>query len=260
MKIYDQHVHTFLSSDSHEQFEKYLQKAQELQFTHFVSTEHLDLSCIALGEDDLPDLALQKEICQTLQENSSLEILRGIELGYKFSRLKDIEHIVNSQNFDVIIMSIHEDEYAQCASSEFLANKSPDEAYSAYLDLYLHMLNHCSCYDIVGHIDFLLRYMPPAHIEKHKAKLCKLFQLVIAKDKCLEYNTRFLYRHNDGEILNYLFSLYFACGGTKVCLGSDAHSIHDYAASFNVAIQMLKNIGFSHISTFQKRRETLIPL
>ncbi len=260
MKIYDQHVHTFLSSDSGEKFENYLQKAQELGLSHFVSTEHLDLSCIALGKDDMPDLALQKSICQELQQKYPIQILRGIELGYKFSRLKDIEYIVETQGFDVIIMSVHEDEYAECASSAFLDDKSPDEAYAAYLDLYIHMLNHCSCYDIVGHIDFLLRYMPPANLEKHKEKLCMLFQLVISKDKCLEYNTRFLYRHHESHGLKYLFSLYFACGGRKVSLGSDAHTAQDYLASFAEAEQMLKSIGFSHISTFQKRKETRISL
>ncbi len=260
MKIYDQHLHTFLSSDSEEKFENYLQKAQEFGLTHFVSTEHLDLSCIALGKDDLPDLALQKSICQNLQRKYPIQILRGIELGYKFSRLKDIEHIVATQDFDVIIMSVHEDEYAECASPAFLHDKSPDEAYAAYLKLYIHMLNHCSCYDIVGHIDFLLRYMAPVCLEKHKNKLCELFQLVIHKGKCLEFNTRFLYRHNESHGLNYLFSLYFACGGKKVSLGSDAHTTQDYLASFTEAAQMLRDIGFSHISTFQKRKETPISL
>ncbi len=260
MKIYDQHLHTFLSSDSEETFENYLQKAQEFGVSHFVSTEHLDLSCIALGKDDLPDLALQKSICQSLQEKYSIQILRGIELGYKFSRLQDIEHIVNTHDFDVIIMSVHEDEFAECASSAFLHNKSPDEAYAAYLDLYIHMLNNCSCYDIVGHIDFLLRYMMPVNLEKHKAKLCVLFQLIIQKNTCLEFNTRFLYGHNKSHSLTYLFSLYFACGGKKVSLGSDAHTAQNYLASFTEATQLLKDIGFSSISTFQKRKEHRILL
>ncbi len=258
--IYDQHVHTFLSSDSEESFENYLQKALELKLSHFVSTEHLDLSCIGLGKDDMPDLALQKSICQTLQQKYPIQILRGIELGYKFSRLKDIEHLVNTHDFDVIIMSVHEDERAECASSAFLQHRSSDEAYAAYLDIYIHMLTHCSCYDIVGHIDFLLRYMKPVCLEKHKDKLCRLFQLIIAQNKCLEYNTRFLYRHNESHNLEYLFSLYYECGGQKVCLGSDAHNVEDYLASFSEALQMLKYIGFSHICTYQKRKETLIPI
>ncbi len=258
--IYDQHVHTFLSSDSKETFENYLLKAQELNCTHFVSTEHLDLSCISLGKDDMPDLALQKSICQTLQQKYPIHILRGIELGYKFSRLKDIEHIVNTQDFDVIIMSVHEDEHVDCVSPAFLEHRSPDEAYSAYLDIYIHMLKHCSCFDIVGHIDFLLRYMEPVCLEKHQSKLCTLFQLIIEQDKCLEYNTRFLYRHSNSHILKYLFSLYYRCGGKKVSLGSDAHNTHDYLASFDEARHMLKGIGYGYACTYQKRKETYIPL
>ncbi len=260
MKIYDQHLHTFLSSDSKESFENYLQKTLELGLTHFVSTEHLDFSCISLGKDDMPDLELQKRLCDQLQQKYPLHILRGIELGYKFSRLKDIEHVVANYDFDVIIMSVHEAEDANCACGTFLYDKTPDEAYAAYLDIYLHMMEHCSCYDIVGHIDFLLRYMPPVTIEKHETQLRKLYARCIEKSKCLEFNTRFLYRHEDKHYLTYLFSLYYECGGRKVCLGSDAHTVHDYLGAFDEARQLLKTVGFTHISTFQKRQETLIAL
>ncbi len=260
MKIYDQHVHTFLSSDSQESFEKYVQRAQELGLSHFVTTEHLDLSCVFLGMDDMPDLALQRQTIQEMQSKYDMQILKGIELGYKFSRLQDIENIVDKENFDVIIMSVHESEDENLARGNSTHSKSSDAAYAAYLDLYIHMLENCSCYDIVGHIDFLLRYIDPVVIEKHKEKLCTVLTLVMEKEKALEFNTKNIYQVNNSGYLNYIFSLYYKLGGRKISLGSDAHTVNNYMRAFEQSIDMLKNIGFTHACTFQKREETKLPL
>ncbi len=256
MKIYDQHLHTFLSSDAHESFESYLQLAEEQGMTHFVSTEHLDLSCLSLGMDDVYDMAAQEAILVQLQNKYSLKLLKGVELGYKFSRIKDIEHIVAQGNFDVVIMSVHESEESECTGPLFLQDRSANMVYEAYLDLYIDMLRNVDCYDIVGHIDYLLRYIPRVDIAQHEEKLRYLLKLIIEKDKCLEYNTRFLYFLHDSTYLECIFTLYHELGGRKVSLGSDAHTKQRYCASFEEALEMLKRIGFTHITTFQKRKES----
>ncbi len=260
MKLYDQHVHTFLSSDSNEAFERYVKLAQKKGLTHFVSTEHLDLSCRSLGRDDVYDMAKQNALIRDLQNKYTVKILKGVELGYKFSRLQDIENIVRTENFDVVIMSVHENEEADCTSSLFSRKNDADTTYSAYLDLYLHMLQHTGSFDIVGHVDFLLRYIGTVHIETHKEKLLNIFHMLIAKEKCLEYNTRFLYAYEDSFYLEYIFRLYYSCGGRKVSLGSDAHATKDFMGAFDVALDLLKDIGFTAITTYQKRKARQIPI
>ncbi len=254
MKLYDQHIHTFLSSDSSESFENYLNLAHKLGHTHFVTTEHLDLSCLSLGYDDLPDLRAQDNIIKTIKKYP-IHILKGVELGYKRSRLADIKEIVERENFDVVIMSVHESHEAECVSAEFLKDLSSDEAYSAYLDIYHEILNTCDFYDIVGHLDFLLRYIDKVALKNHEKQLSNLLRQIIEQNKCLEFNTRFLYRQNDGTYLQYIFELYFALGGRKISLGSDAHSALDFMGGFGKAIEMLKSIGFNYLTFFQERQE-----
>ncbi len=260
MKIYDQHVHTLLSSDSEEAMESYLHLALEKGVTHFVSTEHVDLSPHYQPTDDIPDFIQLERLLHMLQKQYPLQLLKGIELGYKRSRLPDFQRIIGKENFDMIIMSVHESEQARCVSDPFLRSKTPDEAYEAYIDLYLEMLTTFHDYDIVGHIDFLLRYIGTVTIEKHEKKLRALLQLVIAQGKSLEFNTRFLYQQNNSAYLTYLFSLYYACGGRKVSLGSDAHTAQVFMGAFDEAQELLKSLGFTHISVFQKRKELLLPL
>ncbi len=260
MKLYDQHLHTFISSDSQERFENYIKVAESLGHTHFVTTEHLDLSCHSFGGDDMPDLVAFQNCLDNLQEKTSLQILKGIEIGYKHSRIHDIEAILQKENFDVIIMSVHESETASCLDPVFLGEFTPAQAYDAYLDIYLHMLENIHNYDIVGHVDFLLRYMDKTPIENHEEKLTALCQKIIAQDKCLEFNTRFLYRHDDSSALRYIFALYYACGGRKISLGSDAHMVRDYLGAFDDALTIVKDLGFTHVSTFQKRQENRIKI
>ncbi len=255
MKIYDQHVHSSLSVDSEESFENYLLRAQSLGLTHFVTTEHVDLSCAFLGKDVLVDFALQEQRIAHAQKSCAIQILKGVELGYKFSRIKDMENLVREHDFDVVLMSVHEDANADCTTQDFLKNKSPSQAYDAYLDIYIQMLHHCSCYDIVGHIDYLLRYIEAVSPLDHKDKLTTLLKLVIEQEKSLEYNTRFLYALKDDRYLRYIFQLYYALGGRKVSLGSDAHKAPVFFGGFHEALSMLKDIGFTHICTYQKRQE-----
>ncbi len=260
MKLYDQHLHSCLSSDSSEGIEKYLAKAQQLGLTHFVTTEHMDLSCLLMGTDDIPDFDKQEKLLKKYRKQYDMQILKGVEVGYKYSRLHDIERIVETRQFDVVIMSVHESEDAPCTEPGFLKNLSTDEAYSAYLDIYIHMLMHCDCFDIVGHIDFLLRYIGKVSIKKHEEKLKTLFSLIIAKNKSLEFNTRFLYQQRNNNYLIALFTLYYACGGRKLSLGSDAHTAHVFLGGFDEAISIIKEIGFTHITTFQQRQETALIL
>ncbi len=260
MNIYDQHLHSFLSCDSTENFEEYLKIAQRQGAKYFISTEHLDLSSLYLGKDDIFDLEMQEKLRETLQKKYSVKILKGVEMGYKFSRIKEMEAIVNNNNFDLVILSVHETETVECALADFHGKLSPHMAYENYLELYIDMLENCDFFDVVGHIDFLLRFIDRINIEENKNTLTKLLKLVISKDKCLEFNTKFIYQQKDSSYLEYIFSLYFSLGGRKVSLGSDAHSIEYYRASFNEAIEILKKIGFTHISHFQKRKEIAIEI
>ncbi len=258
MKIYDQHLHSYLSYDCSQALEPYLQKAIEKGCTHFVSTEHCDLSCCYMKRDIMPDFQKQESILTQLGEVYGLNMLKGVEMGYKFSRIKDMDEIAKREDFDVVLMSVHENEIADCTSEKFLRKKTADDAYNAYLDLYVNMLTHCTNYDIVGHIDYLLRYIPKVDLNKHEKKLTELLNLVIEKEKTLEFNTRFLYQYKDSSYLSFIFSLYYSLGGRNVSLGSDCHTSDVFMARFDEATDILKNIGFTEICTFQKRKENRI--
>lgn len=60
MQYYDQHLHTFLSFDSEEQFENYLAYQPEI----FVATDHLDIkNPCSQYQDDIPDY---EKLCKNI--------------------------------------------------------------------------------------------------------------------------------------------------------------------------------------------------
>ncbi len=260
MKLYDQHVHSFLSSDTDEPIENYLKQAQKLKLTHFVTTEHLDLNSLYINKDDIFDIEKQKRLAEKFSKQYSIEFLTGVELGFKHSCLKESEAIIEKNNFDVVIMSVHETESNVFTDSALLSLLTPDEAYSMYLEHCLALVEKSSSYDILGHIDFLLRYIPPVRIEKHKAELMQIFNILIKKNKCLEFNTRFLSNNKDSHYLEYIFSLYYAYGGRKVSLGSDAHTAYTLYGAFDWAVEILKEIGFDSLCAYIKRKECIISI
>ena len=78
MNYYDQHLHTFLSFDSEEQFENYLVNQPEF----FVATDHFDLENAGTGfKDDIPDYTRLTKKLAELNEQYDTTFLRGIELG-----------------------------------------------------------------------------------------------------------------------------------------------------------------------------------
>lgn len=253
MKIYDQHLHTYLSYDSKAIWEDYLHLALANEITTFVATDHMDLSCCLMGSDMLPDFSRQKELIAYLSKKYPIDILRGIEVGYKKSVIEQNSKITQRYDFDVVIMSVHENEKADVSTDEFLEGINAQKAYAMYLDLYIEMLELCDDFDIVGHVDYLLRYIEDVDIEEYEDRFRKIFSLIISKEKCLEFNTRFIYQHNRTDYLRYIFTLYYKVGGRSISIGSDAHIVDRYMSGFKEAKEILADIGFKYITAFKKR-------
>ncbi len=261
MKIYDQHVHSFISSDTNESFENYIKKAKLLNLTHLLTTEHFDLSSYEYRRDDIPDFDKLEKTLQKLQDkHKSITFLKGVEIGYKYSRIKDIEKLVQERNFDFVLMSVHEDEESSSFTQAFVRGLTSDQAYGKYLNLCLDLVKNIDCFNSLAHIDFLLRYIEAVEITKHKEKLEEIMLLLIKKNKALEFNTRFLYQNNDNSYLKYIFTLYYNLGGKKITLGSDAHMAYSLFASFDEAIEILKEIGFDSLCFYQKGKEINIKI
>ncbi|MEG1972213.1 MAG: histidinol-phosphatase HisJ family protein [Oscillospiraceae bacterium] len=260
MGIYDQHLHSKFSYDSRQEMEEYIIAAKAQGDKIFTTTEHMDLDSSITDCDMVPDFANLLAERSRLAKKYDIEILNGIEIGYKPITQEKIEKVISHHSeFDMIILSIHEDEYGDVATQALLQNKTPDIAFTHYLELVLYAVTHFSDFDILGHIDFIIRYVGQLDIKKYEKKLIEIFKIVIEKGKTLEINTRLIEKYGTVEYSKFVIETYAKCGGVKVSLGSDAHKIDGYKLNFETVKKILMENGISGITAYKNRKPFFMP-
>ena len=262
MNVIDCHVHSELSFDSRELMENYVKKAAEMGDKYFITTEHVDLESWAIGgEDDIaPDFDRQQQLVEELNAKYPVEMLLGVEIGWRKSIHQRNVELSHSKPFDMIILSVHEVEYADVSTLQFSDGKTVDQCYDEYLDCIIDAINSFDNFDTFAHIDYVLRYVGHTDLSKHKAKLEHIFGLLIAKGKALEINTKVIPNPQAVERMEYIVGLYAAVGGKKITLGSDAHTRDKYKNGFDLVIKTLKRNGINSVCGFVGRKEVMVEI
>lgn len=114
--------------------------------------------------------------------------------------------------------------------------------------------------DVITHLTFLFRYINGyfhrgLSVELFYEDIDNVLKGVIETEKALEINTSgkaLLWNQfmPDAQILKRYYNMV----GRAITIGSDAHKADSVAFSFDEAIKMLKEIGFTHGNYFEKRK------
>ena len=210
----DQHTHCNFSTDSESTPESMIQGAIEKGLTHLCLTDHMDLDYPGstkeepLFEFNATDyfniLTPLKETCR-----DKLYLGIGIELGLRPGREdlnKQMNKLLADYPFDFVLGSVHlldnDDPYYEsywqgCTAKAILVK---------YFDDMLTSIKEFNDFDSLGHLDYLIRYIPPFCGEKdylfkeYQEVIDEVFRLLINKNKALEINTAGHQRnegHND---------------------------------------------------------------
>ena len=105
----------------------------------------------------------------------------------------------------------------------------------------------------MGHLGYVTRQAPypdkEIRLSESGEKIDRILKRIIASDKTLEVNTNRGLNPN-AEIL----ARYFELGGRNVSFGSDAHH-GGLCDGWDEAVKVLKDIGFSELSVFKRRKK-----
>ncbi len=261
MILTDLHSHTYPSShDAKSTLQQMVQGAVAKNLQFFGISNHFDYdidmqkmielvgyALIGGSESEYFEQAraLQKEYCQ------KLKLLVGAEFGFSANGAVCQRYLdtYNKYKPDYIINSVH-----SCDGIDYTLLPLEDQVsvYSNYLQQVRKSLDAPYHYDIVGHLDYIVRYVPCEHKEidvvQFQREIDDILQAIIAKDKILEVNSstytlpRISLPHQD------IVERYFQLGGRKISFGSDAHSVERIADKRCQIVQMLKQIGFTYIT------------
>lgn len=260
MNYYDQHLHTHHSFDSNETFENYLKTYSP---TYFVSTEHLDFdNPYVKGADSIPEFEAYKKEIESLDKKHETTLLKGIEVGYVDYQHDRITSFLNEKDYDIILLSIHQNGRFDYMDDDVLALEVVDlidDYYSRMLDA----VKKADFANVLTHFDYGMRRLDLSVDEFKKYAepyLIDIFKTIIEKDMAFELNAKSFIKYGNKALYEYAIPLYISLGGKLFTLGSDAHVAEDYELGFEEMGSLLKKHGIYELAVYQKQELTNVEL
>lgn len=258
LKYIDHHVHTDYSPDSDADIEKYLIRAKELGLESIMFTDHRDIGGVNVNFQKKIDYKNYFKTMKRLEEEYEIPIKIGVEIGYEKNHKAEIDEFLNKYPFDFVIASIHYGHGKDFHLGDFFKGKTQEEAYLDYFKLVLEMVENFSSFDVLGHLDFIVRYGPFSDktykYSEYNLIIDEILKVLIKADRGIELNTSGLRSKLETTFpKEKVLKRYRELGGRIITIGSDCHSNRDYYGGVPEGIQLLKSLGFTKISSFDKR-------
>lgn len=266
----DFHLHSRFSGDSEENPESIVKKAIELGMEQICITDHQDLDFPEIPAPVQPVYEIDPEeyfgVWHALKEKyaAHIDISIGLEAGIEPHTYEEQLQRTKAVPYDFIINSCHVVTRDLSYYPDFFARYGTREGMRMYLECVLYNISKFENYDVVGHIDFLLRYAPEKEgyrPEENMDVAEKILRKSMEDGKGIEVNTAgFRTGTGDSNPCRLILKKYREIGGEILTIGSDAHVCRDIGADFKKIGEILKDIGFKYYCTFKGRKATFHPL
>ncbi len=256
----DMHTHTYPSShDGKNTLKEMLAAAQAKGIAFFGVSNHFDydydLSKVDEGERKGLINGDEEEYfhdARHLQEDYAgvMNVLVGAEFGYASDPSVGGRYAATYEKYrpDYVINSVHGVDGRDFAFHAFPQEER--EVYEGYLRLVRKSLDAPYPYDIVGHIEYIVRYVPfekrEIAVEEYGALLDDILLTIIAKDKILEVNSASKKLPRLSLPSFAILSRYYELGGRKISYGSDAHTVARIGEKREELTAALQEMGFTH--------------
>lgn len=253
--LFDTHIHSEFSFDSSLKVEDILEKKANLQIG-ITLTEHVDL--------DIPELPVidVSSYLNFYDEYRSDSFLLGLEIGLSSYAIDKINSFANknSDSLDIIIGSIHSVDNKDLFYSMREDNLCKHDIYEKYLNTMLFCVRKFDFFDTLAHIDYICRYAKfidtQLYLHEFPELIDEILKTLIAKNKCLELNTRRLSSENAFSSLLDIYNRYKILGGKYVTIASDSHNKDNIGANFDLAKNFLKLTNLQ--SVYFKNRQLIV--
>ena len=264
----DTHVHSQFSSDSQTPAGSQADRAVSLDMPLLCRTDHQDFDFPPQYEHSFTfdtDRYFDDMLRLKSAYSGRIPIRIGVELGLMPHLKERLEDYTESYPFDYVIGSVHIVRDMDPYYSNFYEGRTETEAYREYFQCVYDNLKVHSCFDALGHLDYVVRYGPHKNqnysYEQYRDLIDPILELLIQKQIALECNTAGL-KYGLGTIhpLPTILTRYRQLGGELITLGSDAHKPEHLGYGFAEAAKIIKACGFTEYAVFEKRRPVFYPL
>lgn len=265
----DSHIHTEFSSDSSTPVRMQIERAIDLGMNAVYITDHQDFDF----PEEVYGMSFQfdtKTYMQTLTQlkeeyQDRIDLRFGVELGLMEHLKERLEGYTNAWPFDYVIGSVHLVRRMDPYYPEFYEGRTSREAYLEYFETTLENVRLHSCFDALGHLDYVVRYGPdapsgyPSH--DYDQVIDEILRLLVQKGIALECNTAGLkYGLGFPNPHAKIIRRYLELGGEMITLGSDGHQPAHVGYAFSSIGDYLKACGAKYQTVFRSRKPEFVPL
>ena len=255
--MFDYHMHSHFSADCSVPMENMVLAAIKKGLTEICFTEHIDYEYPDKDFIFEFDLSEYDQVIKKLQNKyaGKIRIKKGIELGVQPYLLPKYETLMDEENFDFTICSMHTTDKKGLHSGDLFKDRTIDEAYEIYYEELLYCVRNFKQFSVLGHLDLVKRYTIDQQSELNfHEMITEIFKEIIPAGKGIELNTSGVrYGLPSGMPSDDILKLYKQCGGEIITLGSDAHRESELAFEFRESLELLDSIGFKYIATFDQQ-------
>ncbi len=214
----------------------------------------------AMLESDLPayvDLVLSLRS----KYEGRITIKLGTEADYFEGYEEETRRLIEKHPFDYVFGSVHfigDWHFTSRAGLDRYKTEDPDTAYREYFSIVEKMIGS-GLFDIVAHPDAIYRdgFKPGYSLRREYRRVAAM---IGEMDMAVEVNTGGIRRGAGSVYPTRQFLETCIEHGLPLILGSDAHAPVDVGRDFDKALKLLKGLGVSEISTYQRRKRKSRPL
>lgn len=246
--IGDRHVHTELSLDCPAKIADVLDCAVSGGMKEIFITDHCDMD---LGPDWLQPVERYTETLEQYKRRyaGKIDVHIGIEIGLNPEYNGQISSYLASWPFELVVGSVHtmlgKDPYYR---EEY--DLEDHDFYAAYFKTVLERLRSDNSIDVLGHLDYVVRYGREKGAsyfpEKFSGEIEEILKILIRRDIALELNTGGLRKGIDFvHPHEFILGMYKDMGGKRLSLGSDAHFAEHVGAGFDEALKLMGRFGYT---------------
>lgn len=263
--ISDYHLHSSYSGDSQAVMEEQVKRAIELGMKTICFTEHIEFDFPYENTKDEPgmwDLATDSYLYELLRCKSKyeddIEIYFGAEMGIAPDVGRKAAVYSHSYDFDFLIGSVHTINRMDPYYPQYWEGRSKEEAIREYFEVTHKSIRACGCFDVLGHLDYAIRYCKDKDqdysYDKYKDVIDPVLQFLLDKEKGLEINTAGLRKGlKDCNPCTDIVKRYHELGGELITVGSDAHTVEDVGKDFDKAADLLRACGYEYYTVYEHR-------
>ncbi len=274
MPLFDQHLHSYYSTDSDENPEANVLAAMRQGLGGVTITDHFDTHPSEWPSCRYDYEKLHEEIAALRSRyGDRIFIGHGIEVCYQPERMDFILDYLSGREFDVVLLSVHWFHGRALHQREHWDGYDAQTATRAYLETVLDAARLAGrlrkdgrpVFDVLGHIDlvkrYTLRYFEAFDIRPFAALIDEILRAALDSDIIPEVNCSGM-RQGLGEPMpaEWVVRRYAELGGTCVLVNSDAHKAEHIGAGLPEAAAMAKRSGIRDLAVFRSRRCERLPL